>query len=88
MLEDHVGDMEVIVKLEKLKSFPVMGWSMGVQLSIEYYHRHPNDVESLVLINGAFEHVLSSVLGLPAIEPLLKGALKIGISSRRVVQPA
>jgi 3-oxoadipate enol-lactonase len=88
MLEDHVGDMEVIVKLEKLKSFPVMGWSMGVQLSLEYYHRHPNDVESLVLINGAFEHVLSSVLGLPAIEPLLKGALKIGISSRRVVQPA
>ncbi|HEX7601965.1 MAG TPA: alpha/beta hydrolase [Polyangiaceae bacterium] len=60
-VDDHLADMQAVVAAEKLGRFVLGGWSMAVQLSLEYYHRRPEDVRALVLINGPFERALSSV---------------------------
>ena len=39
----------------------LLGHSMGVQVALEYYSRHPGRVSALVLINGPFEHALRHV---------------------------
>jgi len=76
-LEDHAADLEAIVADRALDGFVLAGWSMGVQIALEYAHRHPDDVRALVLINGAFEHVLNTALGVPGIGPLLEGGLRV-----------
>lgn len=57
------------------------GWSMGVQLGLALYERlGPQRIAALALINGPFEHVLSSLripLGAPVARGLL-GALAAG----------
>jgi pimeloyl-ACP methyl ester carboxylesterase len=61
-VEDHLADMEAVVEAENLSAFVLGGWSMGVQLSLEYQHRFPDKPEALVLIHGPYERVLSSTL--------------------------
>ncbi len=56
---------------EGLSSFVLGGWSMGVQLSLEYYRRHRSDVRALVLINGPYERALAPVVPVPWLEPAL-----------------
>lgn len=75
-LEDHVDDMEVIVEALGLKRFISGGWSMGVEIALEHCHRHPESVRGLTLINGAYEHVLKTALGLPGAEHILIMLLK------------
>ena len=58
----HIADMEAVVAAEGLDDFVLGGWSMGVQLSLEYQHRHPGRARALVLIHGPYERVLSSTL--------------------------
>lgn len=62
-VEDHVSDLEAIVARERLGSFHLGGWSMGVQLSLEYAHRHPERCAALVLVNGAYGRILDNVPG-------------------------
>lgn len=70
-VEDHVADLEAIVEHERLERFVLGGWSMGVQLSLEYAHRHPEHCSSLVLVNGAWGSVLRTVAGLQRSDRLL-----------------
>lgn len=86
-VEDHLDDMEAVVAAEELDRFILGGWSMAVQLSLEYYHRHPERVTALVLINGPYERALSSVARWPGTEALAIGALRLGAASRRVLNP-
>jgi len=73
-VEDHADDLEAIVAAEGLQRFILGGWSLAVQTSLEYHHRHPEQVEALVLLNGTYEHVLRT-----ALHPGLEGALKTAL---------
>ncbi len=80
---DHVADGKAV--LEALAwdegPFALAGWSMGVEISLELRSRYADQVIGLVLINGAFEHVLSTVTLLPlgaASEWLMDGLLGVG----------
>lgn len=76
-VRDHIADMEAVVAAEGLDDFVLGGWSMGVQLSLEYVHRHPERARALVLIHGPYERVLSStLLGKDALLLPLLGALR------------
>ncbi len=88
LLEDHAGDLEAIVAHAGLDRFALAGWSMGVQIALEYTHRHPDHVQALVLINGAFEHVLSTALGVPGIGPVLETGLRVLRHANPVLKPA
>ncbi len=88
LLEDHAADLEAIVAARGLDRFVLAGWSMGVQIALEFAHRHPDQIEALVLINGAYEHVLSTALGVPGIGPLLKGTLRMLRHANVLLKPA
>jgi pimeloyl-ACP methyl ester carboxylesterase len=48
-LEDHVGDLEVVVAQARLGRFCLMGYSRGVAYAIAYALRHPDRLAGLIL---------------------------------------
>jgi pimeloyl-ACP methyl ester carboxylesterase len=88
-VSDHMDDMHAVVAAEKLdrRPFVLGGWSMAVQLSLEYYHRRPDDVRALVLINGPYERALRNLTPIPGAESVAMAALRIGVAARRVLNP-
>ncbi len=61
-IEDHVMDLGTV--LDRFGGGPavLMGWSMGVQVVVEYALAHPADVSGLVLVSGAPGDPLAGVL--------------------------
>lgn len=56
----HADDLDSILQAEGVKRAVLVGWSMGVQVSLEYAGNHPDSVAGLVLINGTYGHALST----------------------------
>ncbi len=76
-IDDHLEDLKAVRDAEGLSSFVLGGWSMGVQLSLEHYHRYPSEVRALVLINGPYERVLDAVVPAKCLAPALVGTLGV-----------
>lgn len=75
--EHHVEDaFAVLEHLGWEGSFVTGSWSMGVQLGLEVFARSPGRVKALTLINGTFEHVLSTAYGPAHTTPLIRAALR------------
>jgi 3-oxoadipate enol-lactonase len=60
----HVEDARSILDAEGIDRAVFMGWSMGVQVSLDTAASYPERVAGLVLLNGTYGHVLST--GVPA----------------------
>ncbi len=86
--ERHVDDAEAIVEHLGWDSFVTGSWSMGVQLGLGLYERMPERIQALALINGAFEHVLSTAYGPALTAPLLRATLAGLVRGARVLNPA
>ncbi len=73
-VDDHVEDALAVVRGAgwDRERFVTGGWSMGVELGLEIYHHLPRNVQGLVLINGAFEHVLRTAFGLPKADVMFR----------------
>jgi pimeloyl-ACP methyl ester carboxylesterase len=56
----HADDLESILKTEGVQRAVLVGWSMGVQVSLEFAGNHPDVIGGLVLINGTCGHALST----------------------------
>lgn len=56
----HADDIESILAAEGVERAVFIGWSMGVQVSLEFAGNHPEQVAGLVLINGTYGHALST----------------------------
>jgi pimeloyl-ACP methyl ester carboxylesterase len=56
----HVEDIMAILEAEKISRATFVGWSMGVQVSLDVAASYPEKVAGLVLINGTHGHVLST----------------------------
>lgn len=84
---DHAHDLESIVTAEGFSKFVLGGWSMGVQISLEYYHHHPSRVIGLVLLNGTYEKILSTAFQIPAADAIFGGLLSFGRRLGRYVTP-
>lgn len=56
----HADDLESILAAEGVDRAVLVGWSMGVQVSLEFAGNHPERVGGLVLINGTYGHALST----------------------------
>ncbi len=77
-ISDHVEDAKAIIKAlgwEK-KPFVTGGWSMGVQIGLALYESMPKNIKALVLINGTYEHVLATAMGIPRADVILSGAFR------------
>lgn len=58
----HVEDARSILDAEGIERAVFMGWSMGVQVSLDMAASYPERVGGLVLLNGTYGHVLSTGL--------------------------
>lgn len=65
---NHVRDLEIIAKAEGVTEAALIGWSMGVQVSLEAYRQLPGLVKILVLINGTSGRALDTVSPIPGMK--------------------
>jgi 3-oxoadipate enol-lactonase len=56
----HVDDVHAILDAERVERAVFVGWSMGVQVSLDFAASFPDRVAGLVLLNGTHGHVLST----------------------------
>ena len=83
---DHVRDLEAILKKEKVKApFSVVGWSMGVQLTLEYYRHQAKKISSLILLNGTYGYPFETALNSPLSKYILP---KVNELAQKVMQHA
>lgn len=59
-VSNHVDDVTAILDAEKVDRAVFAGWSMGVQVSLDFAATNPDRVAGLVLLNGTHGHVLST----------------------------
>jgi pimeloyl-ACP methyl ester carboxylesterase len=57
----HVDDLEEVLDVTGIERAAFMGWSMGVQVVLELYERHPERVSHLVLVNGTYGRPFETV---------------------------
>ncbi|MFB6345772.1 MAG: alpha/beta fold hydrolase [bacterium] len=57
---EHAEDLNELLETEGVDSAVVTGWSMGVQVGLEFASLYPESVEGLVLLNGSFGHIFYS----------------------------
>ncbi|MCB9736065.1 MAG: alpha/beta hydrolase [Deltaproteobacteria bacterium] len=74
-VEDHADDLEAVVAAEGLDRYALGGWSLAVQIALEHHHRHPGRATHLLLLNGAYEHILKTALA-PGLEPALRAYVR------------
>ena len=58
-----------------------MGHSMGCQVALEAYHRHPENVRALVLICGSYGNVTKTIKGVPVVDMILPKLISIADKS-------
>jgi len=78
-IQHHTKDLECLLDQEKIKKTIIGGWSMGVQVCLEYYRDHPEQFRALFLLNGTsgypFNTALNSSLSkyiIPTVNQLIK----------------
>ncbi|MBI4510406.1 MAG: alpha/beta hydrolase [Deltaproteobacteria bacterium] len=68
-LADHVDDARAVLDAEGIGRAALVGWSMGVQVCLDFAATLPSRVTGLVLLNGTYGHVFSTgfqpVLSIP-----------------------
>ena len=62
-IEANARDLEQILEAEKIDRCVQVGHSMGAQVILEAYRRHPENVAGLVSIAGAYETPLRTFYG-------------------------
>lgn len=76
-IPNHVRDLEIITKTEGITEASVIGWSMGVQVSLETYRRLRPLVKNLVLINGTSGRALDTVSPIPGMKAVMPSLVEI-----------
>lgn len=57
---DHAEDLREIMDYVEISRGHLIGWSMGVQVILEFATLYPERVQTLTLLNGTYGHVFSS----------------------------
>ena len=74
-------DWSVLLAAERKNQTVVLGHSMGVQVALELWNRHPHHVGAMVLMCGSYGHPVSTFhddATLEKILPLIKQAAHLG----------
>jgi pimeloyl-ACP methyl ester carboxylesterase len=70
-IEDLADDVACVLDDALVERAVLIGHSMGVQVALETYRRHPDRVAGLVLVCGASSHPLKTFKGSAMLEDLL-----------------
>jgi pimeloyl-ACP methyl ester carboxylesterase len=75
---DHADDLQAIRLAEgNPKRAILVGHSMGVQVALETYRRHPDNIAALVLLCGSYGRVTQTVRGMPILEYVLPSLMRV-----------
>jgi pimeloyl-ACP methyl ester carboxylesterase len=85
-IPNHVRDLEIIARTEGITEAAVIGWSMGVQVSLETYRRLRPMVKSLVLINGTSGRALDTVSPLPGMKVVMPKIVDIARKAHMIAK--
>ncbi|OVE82343.1 hypothetical protein BVY03_01130 [bacterium K02(2017)] len=86
-IEHHCKDLEMVLKKEKITKAIFGGWSMGVQVCLEYYRKHAKNFKGLFLINGTYGYVLKTALNSPLTKYILPSINQLIIKMMPTLQP-
>ena len=88
-VEDHVLDGLAVMEAVGWQdsSFVCGGWSMGIEIALELYRHMPDKIQALMLLNGAYEHVLTTAFDIPVVNRLLEPSVKGMASAASVFAP-
>lgn len=86
-VDDHVRDLEAVLAAESIDAAVFMGWSMGVQVALEFYRRAPTRFRGLVLINGTFGHPFKTAFNWPLARFVLPRLLRLAETRVGAFQP-
>lgn len=79
-IDSQVADLEAVLAAEGVNRALMIGWSMGVQVVMEYYRKHPEQFVGIVVLNGVAGLPFQTALGTPLVAhvmPLLTGLMKV-----------
>lgn len=76
-VSEHAADACAILRAENVSRAALIGWSMGVPVALEVFHREPQTVASLVLINGAPRAVWANGSSQVLVGKLIARALRV-----------
>lgn len=84
-IADLADDLAAVLDDAGVERAILVGHSMGVQVSLETWHRHRDRVAGLVLVCGAPSHPLRTFKGVSALEELLPTVEKWIVRAPRLV---
>lgn len=61
----HAQDLQYLIEKEKLQRVTIAGWSMGVQVALEYCRTNPKILEALILMSGTSGQPFKTAMNLP-----------------------
>ena len=82
------SDGHAVLRAADLAPAVVVGLSFGVQVALEHYRRHPEDVRALVLICGTYGHPLDRVSSSPRVRRAVADAARLFGRSGRLGRAA
>jgi len=82
----HADDLMTVRRSVGDPPAVLVGHSMGCQVALEGYRRHPKGVRGLVLICGTFGKVTSTFKGLPVLDMVLPKLLDVALKRPALVR--
>jgi pimeloyl-ACP methyl ester carboxylesterase len=82
----HADDLMSVRRLVGDPPAVLAGHSMGVQVALEAYRRHPDKVRGLVLICGSFGKITSTFKNLPVLDLVLPRLLDLALKRPSAVR--
>lgn len=75
-IEDLAFDLRTIRGALEFERPVIVAHSMGVQVALEYYRQHPDDVAGLILMCGTFGRITTTFHGTDLLDQMLPGLLR------------
>jgi pimeloyl-ACP methyl ester carboxylesterase len=78
-IPDHARDLALLIERERISDPILVGWSMGVQVSLQLHLTHPGLPRALIAIHGTQGHALSTAFDSSVTEriaPVLFAAMR------------
>ncbi len=77
-IPSYCHDLKSVLDGLKIRKAVLVGHSMGVQVILEFYRRHPERVAALVPVCGTYAHAFRTFFGIEWLEKVLPPVLKAG----------
>jgi pimeloyl-ACP methyl ester carboxylesterase len=89
-IPEHAEDLKEILKATQTDSVVVAGWSMGVQVGLEFASLFPDKVDGLILLNGTYGQVFRSgfqpLFSVPMIHRYLHSIIEWAENQQELIQ--